>query len=75
MKKGICTIANDFQKTLSESNCKAKKIWVDKAREFYQRSVKSWPEKTALEMYSTHNKRKSVAAERIIRTLENENYK
>ena len=35
MKKGICTIANDFQKTLNESNRKSKKIWVDKAREFY----------------------------------------
>ena len=34
MKKGI-TIANDFQKTLHEFNCKPKKIWVDKAREFY----------------------------------------
>ena len=31
--------------------------------------MKSWLEKNAIEMYSTHNERKSVVAERFIRTL------
>ena len=35
-KIGI-TITNAFQKVLKESNCKPKKIWVDKDSEFYNR--------------------------------------
>ena len=66
-KKSI-TITNAFQKIL-EINCKPDKIWVDHGSEFYNRSVKSWLEKNAIEMYSTHNERKSVVAERFIRTL------
>ena len=38
-KKGI-TITNAFQKILKESNRKSNKIWVDKSREFYHRSMK-----------------------------------
>ena len=37
--------------------------------------MKSWLEKNAIEMHSTHNEGKSVAAERFIRTLKNEIYK
>ena len=33
--------------------------------------MKSWPEKNAVKMYSTHNEGKSVVAERFIRTLKN----
>ena len=33
--------------------------------------MKSWLEKNVMEMYSTHNERKSVVAERFIRTLKN----
>ena len=33
--------------------------------------MKSWVEKSAIEMYSTHNEGKSVIAERSIRTLKN----
>ena len=36
--------------------------------------MKSWLEKNDIEMYSTHNERKSVVAERFIRTLK-KNYK
>ena len=46
-------------------------MWVDKGSEFYNRSVKSWLVKNAIEMYSTHNEGKSVVAERFIRTLKN----
>ena len=38
-------------------------------------SMKSWLEKNAIEMYLTHNERKSVVAERFIRTLKNKVYK
>ena len=55
---------------------KPSKIWVDKCSEFYNRSLKSWLEKkNAIEMYSTHNERKYVVAERFIRTLKNKTYK
>ena len=61
-KKGI-TITNAFQKTLDESNCKPNKIWVDKGSKFYNRSMKSWLEKSDIEIYSTHNEGKCVVAE------------
>ena len=48
---------------------------VDKAREFHNRSMKSWLEKNAIELYSIHNERKSVVAERFIKTLKNKIYK
>ena len=54
-KNGI-TIANASQTILSVSNRKANKIWVDKDCQFYNRSINSWLEKNAIEMYSTHNK-------------------
>ena len=44
-------------------------MWVDKDSEFYNKSMKSWLEKNDIEIYSTHNEGKSVAAERFIRTL------
>ena len=73
-KKGI-TITNALQKILDESKRKRNKIWVDKGRKFYNRSMKSWLEKSAIEMYSTCNEGKSVIAERFIRTLKNKIYK
>ena len=38
-----------------KSNHKPNKIWTDKGSEFYNRSMKSWLEKNAIEMFSTHN--------------------
>ena len=73
-KKGI-TITNAFQKVLKESNRKPNKIWVDQGNEFYNSSMKSWLEKNDIEMYSTHNERKPVAAERFISALKNKIYK
>ena len=58
-----------------ESSCKANKMWVDKGTEFYNRSMKSWLEKNAIEIYSIHKEGKSVVAERFIRTLKNKIYK
>ena len=37
--------------------------------------MKSWLEQNTIEMSSTHNKEKSVAAERFIRTLKHKIYK
>ena len=58
-KKGV-SIVNAFQSILKKSNRKPNKIWVDKASEWYKRSMKSWLEKNDIEMYSTHNEGKSV---------------
>ena len=37
--------------------------------------MKSWLEKSAIEIYLIHNEEESVVAERIIRTLSNKIYK
>ena len=71
----LTTITNAFQENLNESNLKQNKIWVDKGSEFYNSSMKSWLQKNDIEMYSAHNERKSVVAERFIRTLKNKIYK
>ena len=73
-KKGV-NIVNAFQSILKKSNRKPNKIWVDKGSESYNRSVKLWLEKHDIEIYSTHNKGKSVVAERFIRTIKNKIYK
>ena len=61
MKKGV-SIVNAFQSILKKSNRKSNKIRVDKGSEFYNRSMKSWLEKSDIEMYSTHNEGKSAVA-------------
>ena len=78
-KKGA-SIVNAFQKILDKSmelhsGCKPNKIWVDKGSEFYNISFKKWLKDNNIEMYSIHNKGKSVAAERFIRTLKTKIYK
>ena len=73
-KKGG-TIINTFQKILENSKRKPNKIWVDKDSEFYNKSMKSWLDKNDIEMYSTHNDKKSVVAERFTRTLKTKIYK
>ena len=73
-KKGI-TFTNAFQKILDRSNHKPDTIWVGKGSEFYNRSIKPWLEKNDIEMYSIHNKGKSIAAYRFIKTLKNKIYK
>ena len=64
-----------FKKSLNESNCKPNKIWVDKGKEFYNRSMKSFLQNNDIETFSTHNEGKSVIAERFITTLRNKIYK
>ena len=50
-------------------------IWVDKGSEFYNKSTKCQLEKHSIEIFSTHNKRKSVVAKRFVRTLKTKIYK
>ena len=73
-KKDI-TITDAFQKILKESDRKSNKIWVDKRGEFDNSSFKKWLEDNDIEIYSIHNKGKSVVAERIIGTLKTKIYK
>ena len=47
----------------------------DKGSEFFNNSFKKWLKDNEIEMYSTYNERKSVIAERFIRTLKNKIYK
>ena len=70
-KKSV-SIVNAFQKFLKEA---AKKIWVEKSSEFYNRPMKSWLEKSDIVIYSTHNEGKSAVAERFTRTLHYKIYK
>ena len=65
-KKGI-TITNAFQKVLLEPNHRPNKTWVNKSKEFYNRSMKSWLQDNDIEIYSTHNEGTSVVAKRFIR--------
>ena len=67
-EKGI-EITNASLNYLGDSNRKLDKFWADKGSEFYKRSMKSWLQDNVIKMYSTHNERKSVIAERCIRTL------
>ena len=73
-KKRI-TIINGFPKTFDESGRKPNKKWVDKGSEVYNSSFKKWLKDKDIEMHSTHNERKSVVAERFIRSLKNKIYK
>ena len=61
--KGI-PIANVLQEILDESNFKPSKVWLGEGNKFYNRSIKLWVEKIAIEIYSTHNEGKSVVAGR-----------
>ena len=73
-KKSI-SIVKAFQSILKQSNRKPNKTWVDKESEFYNAYFKKWLRDNDIVMYSTHNKEKSVVAERFIRTLKSKTYK
>ena len=69
-KKGT-SIVNAFKKIISEGQRKPNKIWVDQGSKFYNQSFKDFLKINNIEMYSTYNEGKSVAAERFVRTLKN----
>ena len=62
------SIVNAFQKFLIGSDRKPNKIWVDQGSYFYNNVLKKLLQDNNIEMYSTHNEGKFVAAERFIRT-------
>ena len=68
------SIVNAFQKIISQGR-KPNKIWVDQDSEFYTNFFKDFLKINYIEMYSTYNEGKSVAAERFIRTLKNKIFK
>ena len=67
--KRVITIINAFQKIISNGR-KRNKIWVDQGGEFYNNLFKRFLRINNIEMHSTYNERKSVAAERFIGTLQ-----
>ena len=73
-KKGVSVI-NAFQKILNDSARKPEKTWIEKGSEFYNNFFKKWLKDSDIELYSIHNKGKSVFAERLIRTLNIKIYK
>ena len=73
-KKGI-SIVNAFNKIIKQSNRKPNKIWVDQGGEFYNNIFEKWLSDNDINMFSAYNERKSVVAERFIRTLKNKLYK
>ena len=72
-KKGA-SIVNAFKKTMSEGR-KPNKVWVDQGSEFYNKSFIDFLKINNIDTYSTYNERRSVIAERFIRTLKNKIYK
>ena len=68
-------ITKAFQIILHELKRKPNKIWVDKGSEFYNRPMKSFLQNNFMEMHSTYKERKSVVAERFIRTLKSKIFK
>ena len=78
-KKGV-SISNAFQK-ISDASMELhsartlNKIWAGKRSEYYNSYFKQWLKDNDVEMYSIHNKGKSVVAERFIRTLKTKIYK
>ena len=68
-KKGV-NIVNAFHRILGNSKRKPKKVWVHEGYEFYNRSMRSWLEKSDIEIYLAHNEVKSVVAKIFIRTFE-----
>ena len=69
------TVLNVFMEIVNESNRKPKKLWVDREREFCNKLIQEWLDNNDILMYSTHNKVKSVIAERFIKTLKSKIYK
>ena len=68
------SIVNALKKIISEGR-KPNKIWVDPGSDFYNKFFTDFLKMNNVEMYSTFNEGKSVAAERFTRALKNKIYK
>ena len=53
---------------VNESKRQPNKLWADQGREYYNSPEPKWLNDNDIFMYSTHNKGKSVVAERLIKT-------
>ena len=73
-KKGK-TVVNALIEIVNESNCKPNKLWVDQGRELCNKFLQEWLDNTDILMYLTHNKGKSVIAEKFIKILKSTTYK
>ena len=74
--KGRKESKNNYTNQLSENlknknefGCKPKKLCVDMGSEFYNRSMKSWLKGTDIEIYSTHNERKSFNGKNLFKNI------
>lgn len=72
-KKGE-TVAAAFKKIFSKGR-KPKRLWVDKGKEYYNKSVKELLNSEGIEMYSTENEEKSMICERWNRTIKTKMWK
>ena len=72
-KKGE-SVAAAFKLVLSEGR-KPKRLWVDKGKEYYNKSVKELLDAEGIEMYSTENEEKSSVCERWNRTIKTKMWK
>ena len=68
------SIVNAFPKIVSKET-KPNKIWLYQGSEFCNKIFKGFFKTNNIELYSTYNERKSVVAERFIRTLKNKIFK
>ena len=73
--KKSTSIVNAFKKIVSKGQRKPNKIWFDQGSKFYNQSFKDFLKINNIEIYSTYNERKSVVAERFIKTLKNKIFK
>ena len=67
-EKGKTTL-DTFIGIVNVSNRKPNKLWVHQGREFYNKLIQKWLDNNNILMYSTHNKGKSVIAEKFIKTF------
>ena len=65
------SVAEAFAEIFKNSDRKPLKLWVDKGKEFYNKSVKS----LGIELYSTENEEKSCVVERWNRTMKEKMFK
>ena len=64
-----------FKRKLKGTNGRPNKKQVDKGSQIYNRLIKSFLENNNMKMHSSYNERKSVIAERVIRTLRKKTHK
>ena len=62
-------VLNAFMEIVHEFNRKPNELWVDQGREFNNKLMQEWLDNNDIFMYSTHNKGKSVSAERFKKTV------